>query len=623
MPDEAKADPAPTPSPPSEDSGDSPPLPPPPPVTPSGLTPTTGNGQVALSWNPILGATSYNVYKSSSSPLTAASNKTTVTDTSTTVSGIANGNAIFAAVTAVNPGGESPLSAEVCAVPTPASTTGLTLYDALCGSALDGSKWQTPLSTRGVSGGAMLLSTRATNMEPAGTRGLAYSTSAAVNASGQRVTTLQSSITVPAATASRSGGGQLRALLRLAYQPAATRFDLPAGSLDQLTIQVGLEDLGAGLLAIRRVNHCDNASCTADSSTGITFVDPPEFSGSAPASYDTTYTVRVSLNEATGVFSWSISGGTLGSLSGTADPSAYLASNANWAALGPSPLAGPGFLSAQLRTRVRDGGGGSSGSIGARFDEVLVGFNNAAAALWDDFSGTGANSGPLELRADRWTPGEHSVALAGAGLAQQSRITSQTASGASHFQALTLSDPSANTLQADVMVRECANSSSTGTNRVQLDGRFYNDGTVDTTPPNVNQANSAVGDVQAALILDCAQGAARFQIIRWNTQSPLQGTTLSNSANSLVPMGSAPIVGNMHTLRLQWDPTTRRLTFQVDDATPVVVDPTTVNTHMSIAGPYAGPANSPVRTIGAFLSVSGIGGTANMDFMANNVFTAP
>lgn len=599
------------------------PVPLPLPAPPTGVTATTGNEQVALSWNAVSGATSYNVYTSSSSPVTTASSKTTVIGTDTTVSTLTNGNAVFAAVTAVNSTGESALSSEVCAVPTPGSTTGLTLYDALCGSTLNNSKWTTPSFTRGVSDGAMVLSTRTSNMEAESSRGLVYSTSATVTASGQRVTTLQSSITVPAAAASRQGGAEIRATLRLAYQPAASRLDFPAGSLDQLTFQVGLQDVGNGLVAFRSLNHCDNASCNTSSSTGITFVDAAGFSGSAPAAYDTSYTVRVSLNEATSVFSWSISGGALGTISGTADASGYLGANSNWAALGASPLAAAGFLSAQLRTRVRDAAGGSAGRISARFDDVLVGFNNAAAALWDDFSATSTNSGPLQLRADRWTPGEHSITLPGGGLVEQSRITSQSASGVSHFQGLIFSDRMANTLQADVTVNACSNSASTGTNRVELEGRFYNDGTPGTTPPNMNQANSSVGDIQAYLILDCAQGTARFQIIRWNSQSPLQGTILSNFANSLVPLGAAPIVGSMHTLRVTWDPGTRLFTFQVDDATPVVVNPTTVNPHMSIAAPYAGPATSPIRTIGAFLSVSGVGGTASMDFLVNNVFTAP
>ena len=460
-------------------------------------------------------------------------------------------------------------------------------------------------------------------MESTTGRGLVYSTAALVNAGSQRVTSLQASITVPSATASRSGGAGIRAAVRIAYQPPATRLNFPGGSLDLLTIQVGLQDVGNGLVAFRRVSHCDTPSCATDSLSGITFADSAGFASSAPASYDTSYIVSVSLNETTGVFSWSISGGTLGTVSGTANPSVYLAGNANWSALGANPLAGAGFLNAHLRTRLIDESGGSDASISATFDDVLVGFNNAAPTLWDDFSGSGANSGPVELRADKWTPGEHSLGLAGGGLVSHGRITNHGAGSLSHFQGLALSDATANTLQADVTVSACGNSSSGGTNRVELESRIYNDGTAGTVPPNGNQVHSAVGDVQAYLVLDCIAQTARFQIIRWDTQSPLQGTTLSNFANSLVPMGVAPVVGNMHTLRMKWDPATRLLTFQVNGGTAIVVDPTTVNTHMSIAAPYAGPANSPVRTIGAFLFVTSPNATATMDFKVNNVFTAP
>src|SRR5712691_6853802 len=87
---------------------------------------TTGNGQVTLSWPAVTGATTYNVYSSASAPVTTAGTKTNVTATGATLSALTNGTPVFAAVTAVNAVGESPLSSEVCAVPTAASTTGLT-----------------------------------------------------------------------------------------------------------------------------------------------------------------------------------------------------------------------------------------------------------------------------------------------------------------------------------------------------------------------------------------------------------------------------------------------------------------------------------------------------------------
>jgi hypothetical protein len=595
------------------------------PATPTGVTATTGNAQTTISWLAVPGATSYNVYSSPISPVTTSGTKINVGSTDATLSALANGTPVFAVVTAVNSRGESALSAEVCAVPTVASTAGLTMYDPLCSGTLDGKKWRTPLSSRSVSNGALELSTKVANMESRTIRGLSYLTTANVNAAGQRVTTLKADITVPAAAASRTGSAELRAGLQVAYHPPANRLVFPGANLDLLTIVVGLEDTGSGLRATRRVLHCDSPSCTPITSTGISFFDPSGFAvtadrAEAPASYDTTYTLIASLNEGTGIFNWSIAGGEFGAgVSGTADPSAYLAGNASWAALGANALAGTAFSSAilALRTLDQSPAGGSDASLSARFQNVQVGFNNAAAMPWDDFSGTGGNSGPAELNAAKWTTsGANSMALAGGSLVGHSQTT-----GVNNFQGLTFSNADANTLQADVTLSDCSGSAS-GTKRVQLVGRFYNDGTPGTTPPNINQPNSLVGDVQAALHLDCFAGTAYFGIIRYSSTTPQSATLLSN-ANNIVPVGPTPIIGGTHTLRMKWDPATHLLTFQVNDATPVVVDPTTVSPQISVAAPYVKPANSPLKQLDAFLFIPAPGATASMDFRVNNVFTAP
>jgi hypothetical protein len=601
--------------------------PPPAPTPPSAptVTATPGNGQATLDWPPVSGATSYNVYTSATSPVTTGGTKTNVTAAGTTLPGLANGTPIFVAVTAVNAAGESTLSNEACAVPTAASTAGLTLYDPLCASNLDGDKWQMPLFSRGVANGAMALSTQASNMEANSSRGLVYTTSTTVNASGQRVTTLEARITVPAATAFRTDGAELRATVRLAYQPPATRFNFPAGSLDQLTIQVGLQDRGNGLRAFRSVNHCDNPSCSSSGSAGVAFADSPGFSGEAPASYDTSYLVNVTLNETTGVFQWTITGPNL-NVSGTADPTAYLASNANWQALGPNPLAGSGFQNAIVRTRLLDNAGGSSGRMSARFDDVRVGFNNAPPTLWDDFSGVGGNSGPTELSAAKWTntPGMNSLALTAGSLVGHAQTTTPSMDQLAVFHPLEFIDPAAiNTIQADFTVSAC-NNSLASTNRVGFAAAFYNDGTPGTIAPDANAPNSRVGDITVSLFLDCPFNVVRFQVTRFDTNG--SQTILSNSANAIVPKGPVSIIGNTHTLRMQWNPTTRLLTFQADGQTPVVVNPQTVNMHMLTAAPYVKAANTPSKNLSWFLFLSGgfpAGATANVDFKANNVFTAP
>jgi hypothetical protein len=486
----------------------------------------------------------------------------------------------------------------------------------------------------------MVLSTQVSSMESRTIQGLAYATTANVNRGAQRVTTLMADVTMPAATASRTGNADIRANVQLSYQPPASRLNFPGGSLDFVFIQVGLIDTGSGLRAYRRVLHFDNASGTSRSTSGITFSDPAGFTpnangfdADAAAAYDTIYTVSASLNESTGVFSWSIVGGTFGAgVAGTADPAVYLTGNTNWTALGPNPLAGAGFSFAALRTQISDESvqAGSEGRLSARFQNVQVGFNNAAATLWDDFSGTGANSGPTELSAAKWSApaaGRNSMALNAGSLAGHAQVTSPSTAGTQSFQAINFSNPAAiNTVQADVTVSSCSNSLS-GTNRAGIGGSFYNDGTPGTTPPDINEPNSRVGDISASLFLDCFFGLPRFQISRFDTTAGAQ-SILSNSVNQTVPMGPAPFIGNTHTLTLKWDPTTHFFTFQVDGATPVVVDPTTVNAFMNVAAPYATPANSPTMNLSGFVFVPpagapAIGATASMDFKMNNVFTAP
>lgn len=90
-----------------------------PPGTPSGLAVTAGNGQVALSWSASPKAAAYNVYYAAS-PGVGKSTGTKISNimnTSTIVTGLANGRTCYFAVAAMNSSGESPLSNEVLATP--------------------------------------------------------------------------------------------------------------------------------------------------------------------------------------------------------------------------------------------------------------------------------------------------------------------------------------------------------------------------------------------------------------------------------------------------------------------------------------------------------------------------
>jgi hypothetical protein len=88
------------------------------PAAPTQLAATAGNTQVALSWNPSTGATSYNLYRGTAAgaegTTPVATGITTVTHTDT---GLTNGTTYFYKVAAVNSGGTSPQSNEVSAKP--------------------------------------------------------------------------------------------------------------------------------------------------------------------------------------------------------------------------------------------------------------------------------------------------------------------------------------------------------------------------------------------------------------------------------------------------------------------------------------------------------------------------
>jgi len=96
------------------------------PAQTTGLTATGGAGQVALSWNAVSGATSYNLYRS-----TVSGGETLflggLTSTSYTDSGLASSTGYYYTVAAVNSGGPGALSAEAAAttfVTAPAQVTG-------------------------------------------------------------------------------------------------------------------------------------------------------------------------------------------------------------------------------------------------------------------------------------------------------------------------------------------------------------------------------------------------------------------------------------------------------------------------------------------------------------------
>ncbi|GFO69040.1 hypothetical protein GMLC_26190 [Geomonas limicola] len=104
---------------------------PPAPAALAGVTATAGNLQVAVNWATVSNATGYNIYYSTTPNVTtAAVDKVLNVAGPSTVTGLLNGTTYYFVVTAINGGGESPVSNEVSAMPVPAvpaKPTGLSL----------------------------------------------------------------------------------------------------------------------------------------------------------------------------------------------------------------------------------------------------------------------------------------------------------------------------------------------------------------------------------------------------------------------------------------------------------------------------------------------------------------
>ena len=92
------------------------------PSAPASMQATAGDKQATILWDPVAGATFYNIYWSTAAGVTASSNKVYNAPSPYVHAGLTNDTTYYYSVSAVNSAGESSLSPEASAAPVSAST---------------------------------------------------------------------------------------------------------------------------------------------------------------------------------------------------------------------------------------------------------------------------------------------------------------------------------------------------------------------------------------------------------------------------------------------------------------------------------------------------------------------
>jgi len=279
------------------------------PGTPTGLTATAGDSQVALSWTAGSGATSYNLYKATSSGGEGATPVVTgITSTTYTDLNLTDGTTYFYKLAAVNSAGTSAQSGEASAMPNVAVPAAPANLAAVAGNALVGLTWSTSSGAtsynvyRGVTAGGESATAIATGLTSGSysdtglTNGTAYFYKvAAVNSAGTSTHSSEASATpalpVPAApTGLTATSGNAQVVLSWTRSSVATSYSvyrgtspggesgtaIATGVTNTMYTNTGLTNGTAYFYTVAAVNgagtsaHSNEASATPESSSGST-----------------------------------------------------------------------------------------------------------------------------------------------------------------------------------------------------------------------------------------------------------------------------------------------------------------------------------------------------------------
>ncbi len=233
-----------------------------PPAIPSGVSATSGDAQVTISWTAVTGATSYNVYYGTATGVTTVNGtKVTGATSGSAITGLTNGTTYYFVVIAVNAVGESAVSSEVNAMPQVPAPNAPTGVGAAAGNGQVALSWAAVTGATsynvyyGTATGVTIAGTKVAGVTSGGAIALTNGTTyyfvvTAVNAGGESITSNEVSATpqVPAPSAPAGVGaaaGDTQVTVSWTAVTGATSYNVYFRTTPGVTTSNGANILGA------------------------------------------------------------------------------------------------------------------------------------------------------------------------------------------------------------------------------------------------------------------------------------------------------------------------------------------------------------------------------------------
>jgi O-glycosyl hydrolase/regulation of enolase protein 1 (concanavalin A-like superfamily) len=438
--------------------------------TPTGLVATPGNNEVALTWNASIGATSYNVKRST----TSGSGYATIaspTSASYTDSTAVNGTTYYYVVSAVNGSGESANSSQVSATPGPVAPPVPTGLGALAGNNQVALTWNSSIGATSY------------NVGRSTTSGSGYATIASPTTANYTDTTAVNGTTYYYVVSAVNGNGQSANSSEVAATPSAA-------STNQLLLNPGFEQPGTGKITT------GYATVPGWANAGTTYSDTGVETSPAPHSGAYSAYCKGSDGGAYQIANYQMNAGDTITLTWWAEHSGGAGSSTQAVSLvsASSLSAAYSATTALIANSAALNGSGSSAGPWTQYTlayqatatdvgrYVGVYFNNATPGNWDGFDDFSLTvTSPTQSLPSPWATSDiGAVGVAGGatdtnglftitgsgtdiwGTADAFHYVYQPASGNCSIQAEVLSvQNSAPWAKAGVMIRETTNANST------------------------------------------------------------------------------------------------------------------------------------------------------------------